>query len=288
MAANRADPRMGAKELANRLPIPRAPTLGKRFLEEARDELLGVSRCVSVVVARSRIRTLRTRTRRAGGQDALAHDLDLLLLSQKNAPYGPEYECVFCGGHAVRCLRNRSYLSVCETHSVASSRVRDLRAIRRVLLDPPDEFFSALIANWSAATMAFEHYTPSQSTGSVTVKTMRRHWPRFLFEHQITARAPTQKVLAFWQFCCGPYPELWETPPPITDHLWRVVSAESVARDAKASARNGQQGGRPRNERQEKVIVRLAARGLTQKAIAAKLGTTQCQVSRTLRRQRVL
>lgn len=286
MAANRADPRMGARELANRLPIPRAPTLGKRFLEEARDELLGVSRCVSVVVARSRIRTLRTRTRRAGGQDALAHDLDLLL-SKKDAPCGPEYECVFCGDHAVRCLRHTPHLSVCEAHSVAGNRARDLRAIRRVLLNPPDEFFSALIAHWSAVLLDFDNYTPSRSTGSSTVKTMRRHWARFLAHHQMTHSAPTERVLSLWGFCCTAYPEMWEDPPPITSYLWSVVAAEATARDAEASARNGQQGGRPRDKKREREIARLAARGLTQKEIATKLGTAQCQVSRVLRRLRV-
>ena len=279
MAANRADPRMGARELANRLPIPRAPTLGKRFLEEARDELLGVSRCVSVVVARSRIRTLRTRTRRAGGQDALAHDLDLLL-SKKDAPCGPEYECVFCGDHAVRCLRHTPHLSVCEAHSVAGNRARDLRAIHRVLLAPPDEFFDALAGPPLSAILL------SLESESSNIETMRHRWLHLLSEQQITPEAPAERVLAFWGACCAAYPETWETPPPITSLLWSVVSAESVARDAMASAQNGQQGGRPRDERQEKAIARLAARGLTQKAIAAKLGTAQCQVSRALRRLR--
>lgn len=279
MAANRADPRMGAKELASRLPTPHPLPHGKLFLEEARDELLGVSRCVSVVAARSRVRTLRTRARRAGGQDALVNDLDLLLSKNTPGGYGPEYECVFCGAPAVRCLRNSPYPSVCETHSVASSRARDLRAIHRVLLDPPDEFFSALIANWSAILLEFDNYAPSPPSQ----ETMRRHWPRVL---SVTPSATAREVLALWGFCCGAYPELRETPPPITSSLWSVASAEAVARDAMASAQNGQQGGRPRDERQEKAIARLAARGLTQKAIAAKLETAQCQVSRVLRRLR--
>ena len=275
MTTYHTDPRMGAKALAGRLP---PLSLGKRFLEDARNELLGVSRCVSVVVARSRIRALRTRARRAG-ESALVNDLDLLL-TKSAVPTAPEYECVFCGGHAVRCLRNSPYLSVCETHSVAGNRARDLRAIHRVLLAPPDEFFDALAGPPLSAILL------SLESESSNIETMRHRWLHLLSEQQITPEAPAERVLAFWGACCAAYPETWETPPPITSLLWSVVSAESVARDAMASAQNGQQGGRPRDERQEKAIARLAARGLTQKAIAAKLGTAQCQVSRALRRLR--
>lgn len=284
MTANRADPRIGAQVLADRLLIPRALTPGKRFLEEAQDELFAVSRCVSAVVARSRIRALRTRARRAG-ESVLVNDLDLLLTEGRSAPNGPAasgYECVFCGDCAVRFLRNWPYHPVCGVHSAATARARDLCAIHRMLLDPSDAFFAALILYPSTILLEVE----DRAIGPSTVETIRHHWPRFLSEYQMTSRAPAQKVLAFWQFCCDPYPETWETPSPIASNLWNVVFTEARDRDAMASAQNGQQGGRPRDERQEKAIARLAARGLTQKAIAAKLGTAQCQVSRVLRRLR--
>jgi DNA-binding CsgD family transcriptional regulator len=269
------DPRLDARRLADQL--------SSIAMVSFQNELSGIACCASAAAARSRVRALRTRARRAAGLGDLVAALDALLKGPRRDKGGFE-SCVICGSDAVRFLRKPSWLGVCEEHSRAPARARDLRRIRACMLDPPPEFFEALNRYSSAIILtALDDEMDPIAMASV----WRRH-----IATPLSARGSTDKVLSVWRACCDPYPDSsyqpdWKPPELITASLWCLVSEIAHARDAEASVRNGQQGGgRPRDQHQEKEIARLAARGLTQKAIATKLGTAQCQVSRVLRRLR--
>ena len=283
MARHQHDPRVDAKHLADRT--------SSIAMVSFQNELYGISRCLSAAAARSRVRALRTKARREG----LGH----LVAALEGLLKGPRardeksdgwYEtCVICGSDAVRYLRKPSFPEVCEEHSTARDRDRDLRSIRACLLDPPPEFFEALGRCESAIQLSLEEVGEDASNlhAPIAIGVL---WRRLLARHPITS---TSDVWRLWQWCCDPYPNSsldreFESPdPPITQSLWSVVSDWARARDAEASVRNGQQyGGRPRDQHQENEITRLAKRGMKQVEIAAQVGTTQCQVSRVLRRLR--
>ena len=268
------DPRLDAKHLADQL--------SSVAMVSFQNELCGISCCSSFAAARSRVRALRTRARRAGLGDLVAA-LEGLLKGPREDKGRPEI-CEICGAGAVRFLRKPIWLGVCEEHSRAPARARDLRRIHAVLRDPPPEFFEALVRYESSIGLTA---LDDESDPGAMAPVWRRH-----IATPLSARGSTDKVLSVWRACCDPYPDSsyqpdWKPPELITASLWCLVSEIAHARDAEASVRNGQQGGgRPRDQHQEKEIARLAARGLTQKAIATKLGTAQCQVSRVLRRLR--
>jgi DNA-binding CsgD family transcriptional regulator len=276
MARYQHDLRLDAKRLADQMSGI-APA-------SFQNELSGIACCTSLAAARSRVRALRTKARRAGLGD-LVSALEELLKGPREDKGRPEI-CEICGADAVRFLRKPIWLGVCEEHSRAPARARDLRRIHAVLRDPPPEFFEALVRYESAIQLPLEAEGEYASNPDAPVNWL---WRRLLTRSPI---ASSPDVWSLWNACCTPAPDSSYRPepewtPPITADLWQVVSNIAHARDAEASVRNGQQGGgRPRDQHQEKEIARLAARGLTQKAIAAKLGTTQCQVSRILRRQR--
>lgn len=281
MARYQHDPRIAAKRLGHQMSISR-PLAHVSF----QNELFGIACCSSVAAARSRVRALRTEARRAGLGD-LVTSLDALLRGPREERDKGGFEsCVICGSDAVRWLRKPSWLEVCEEHSNAPPRARDLRRIRAILLSPPPEFFEALNRYSSAIILTA---LDDESDPGAMAPVWHRHVAK-----PLSARG-SDKVLSVWRACCDRYPDSsrdreFEPPdPPITQSLWSVVSGWAHARDTEASVRNGQQGGgRPRDKRQEKEIARLARRGLKQVEIAAKVGTTQCQVSRVLRRLRVL
>ena len=278
MARYQHDPRIDAMRLADHL--------SGIAMVSFQNELSGIACCSSAAAARSRVRALRTKARRAGLGD-LVSALEDLLKGPREDKGRPEI-CGICGSAAVRFLRKPSGLGVCEEHSRARARARDLRRIRAVLRDPPPEFFEALVRYESAIHLPLEAEGEAVSNPDALIDWC---WRRLLTRSPITS---PPDVWSLWNACCTPAPDSSYRPepewtPPITADLWQVVSDIARARDAEASVRNGQQhGGRHRDQNQEKEIARLAARGLTQKAIAAKLGTTQCQVSRVLRRLRVL
>ena len=271
----RHDPRMDAKILAE---------TDARF-KSVRERLLDIASHTKVGAARLRVKWLIIEVRRNARQDnkGLVAILESLLKKPKSDAGGYE-ECVICGASAVRCLRKPPYPAVCEKHSLAPARARDLRRIHAVLRDPPPEFFPALSLYESALTLTA--LDDEMDPGDMA-PVWRRH-----IATPLSARSSADKVLSVWRACCGPYPDSSYQPepewkPPITANLWCVVSDLARARDAEASVRNGQHGGgRPRDQHQEKEIARLAKRGLKQVEIAAKVGTTQCQVSRVLRRLR--
>lgn len=273
MAHFQHDLRVDAKRLADHL--------SNVAMVNFQRELCGISCCSSLVAARSRVRALRTRARRAGLGDLVAA-LEGLLKGPRKDKGRPEI-CEICGADAVRFLRKPRWLGVCEEHSRAPARARDLRRIHAVLRDPPPEFFEALVRYESAISLTA---LDDERDPGAMAPVWRRHVATPL------SAGSTDKVLSVWQACCDPYPDSSYQPepewkPPITANLWCVVSDLAHARDAEASVRNGQQGGgRPRDQHQEKEIVRFAKRGLKQVEIAAKVGTTQCQVSRVLRRHR--
>ena len=277
MARYQHDPRVDAKHLADRT--------SSIAMVSFQNELYGISRCLSAPAARSRVRALRTKARREG----LGH----LVAALEGLLKGPRardeksdgwYEtCVICGSDAVRYLRKPSFPEVCEKHSHPQPRARDLRSIRACLLDPPREFFEVLVAGASAMLLAFD--------GTTDPVAMAPAWRNII--KPLAGQEGSTEALALWQACCDPYPDSsldreFESPaPPITQSLWSVVSDWARARDAEASVRNGQQyGGRPRDQHQENEIARLAKRGMKQVEIAAQVRTTQCQVSRVLRRLR--
>ncbi len=273
----RHDPRMDAKILAE---------TDARF-KSVRERLLDIASHTKVGAARLRVKWLIIEVRRNARQDnkGLVAILESLLKKPKSDAGGYE-ECVICGASAVRCLRKPPYPAVCEKHSLAPARARDLRRIHAVLRDPPPEFFEALVVHESAIMLTALH---DEMDPGAMAPVWRRH-----IATPLSARGSTGKVLSLWRACCDPYTDSsyqpdWKPPELITASLWCLVSEIAHARDAEASVRNGQQGGgRPRDKRQEKEIVRLAKRGLKQVEIAAKIRTTQCQVSRVLRRLRVL
>ncbi len=259
MSTSKVDPRARSKGVAERLPP----------LHPARQELVNISSLTSAVVARARVRALRTLCRRSGDAILVAQ-LDLLLARSSRHRDRPDIECEICGKAAERYLRTRENPAVCREHSSLLARTRDMRAIGVMLRDPSLEFLGALVNHASAIRLQLDDKSDPNALGVL--------WPRLLAEQR--------SMLSIWRSCCDPYPDL--TYPtdhyPITSTLWEVVSAAARARDAEASARNGRAGGRPRNQKQEQEIRRLAKHGLTQKEIAARLGTAQCQVSRVLRR----
>ena len=276
MARYQHDPRLDAKHLADQL--------SGVAMVSFQNELCGISCCSSSAAARSRVRALRTKARRAGLGD-LVSALEELLKGPREDKGRPEI-CEICGADAVRFLRKPIWLGVCEEHSRAPARARDLRRIHAVLRDPPPEFFEALVRYESSIGLTA---LDDESDPGAMAPVWRRH-----IATPLSARDSTGKVLSVWQMCCDPYPDASYNPnrkplEVITASLWCVVSDIAHARDAEASVRNGQQhGGRHRDQHQEKEIARLARRGLKQVEIAAKVGTTQCQVSRVLRRLRVL
>ena len=278
MARYQHDPRLDARRLADQM--------SSIAMVSFQRELFGISRCPNAAVARSRVRALRTKARREGLGDLVAA-LERLLKgprAEDERSDGGYEACVICGSDAVRYLRKPSSPEVCEEHSRARIRARALRSIRACLLDPPPEFFEALVRYESSISLvALDDEADPIAMASV--------WRRRLAK-PLAAQGST-KVLALWRACCDPYPNgsrdrEFESPdPPITQSLWSVVSGWAHARDTEASVRNGQQGGgRPQDKRQENEIARLAKCGMKQVEIAAKVGTTQCQVSRVLRRLR--
>ena len=262
MSTSKVDPRIRAKALAERLPR----------LHPAHQELVNISRLTSALVARSRVRALRTLCRRSGDAILVA-ELDSLLARAPRLEDRPDIECEICGKVAERYLRTRENPAVCREHSSLLARTRDMRAIGVMLRDPSLEFLGALVNHSSAILLQLDDKGDPNALGVL--------WPRLLADHR--------SMLSIWRSCCEPYPDSTYTPEPadnypITSSLWEMVSNSARARDAEASASNGRAGGRPRNQKQEQEIRRLAKHGLTQKEIAARLGTAQCQVSRVLRR----
>ena len=262
MSTSKVDPRARSKGVAERLPP----------LHPARQELVNISSLTSAVVARARVRALRTLCRRSGDAILVAQ-LDLLLARSSRHRDRPDIECEICGKAAERYLRTRENPAVCREHSSLLARTRDMRAIGVMLRDPSLEFLGALVNHASAIRLQLDDKSDPNALGVL--------WPRLLADHR--------SMLSIWRSCCEPYPDSTYTPEPadnypITSSLWEMVSNSARARDAEASASNGRAGGRPRNQKQEQEIRRLAKHGLTQKEIAARLGTAQCQVSRVLRR----
>ena len=272
MTVQRRDPRLDAKQLAELLADPalRHDMLERRRLGWLVNGLEAAAATTHRTHALRRIRELRNRARKEREADLLVL-LEALLKPPVIAPpwlNAPGESCVFCGENGVRYLRKANILGrplVCEEHSQAPHRARALRIIRAALLNPPDELLavnSFLRDAWS----------------------MDGHWDlREGWNHSFSLEpvSTAADVLALWQRCTI------DKEGPVTSRAWRIVDERARDRDAEASVRNGRaRGGRPRNKLQEKEIARLAKRGLTQAAIAARLGTDQSQVSRVLRRLR--
>lgn len=297
MATYRRDPRMEAKRLADQMRAARMRTGAPEPEPELLDGLLSVSRCTCARVARGRVRELMAKASDHAvdkSQWAVMYCLWLgddgfeSLLSKVVTEESARSEsCCICGKVAVRYLRKSPYPAVCKRHSQTQPRLHDLRIIRVCLLDPPPEFFEALVRYESSISLvALDDETDPVAMAPV--------WRRRVARPLAAQDAGSTEVLALWRTCCDPYPSSsrdceFEPPlQPLTSRLWGWVSDWARARDAEASIRNGQQaGGRPRDKRQEKEVVRLVKRGISQKAIAARLGTSRCQVSRVLRRLRV-
>lgn len=274
MAVQRRDPRLDAKRLAELLADPQQRH-GTRRLGWLVNGLEAAAATNSRAHALRRIRELRTRARKEREADLLVL-LEAILKPPVVAPpwlNAPGETCVFCGENGVRYLRKANILGrplVCEEHSQAPRRAHALRIIRAGLLDPPDEFLAVISGD--------ENSFLNHAWETEGYKNPREGW-NHTFAHE--PLATSADVLALWQRCTAGLPAV--------SSVWRVVSDLASARDAEASVRNGQKGGgRPRDREQEKKIVRLAKRGMTQVAIAAQLGTDQSQVSRVLRRLRVL
>lgn len=274
MAAQRRDPRLDAKRLAELLVDPALrPSLEIRRLGWLVSGLEAAAATPVRSHALRRIRELRNRARKERAADLLA----LLEATLKPSVIAPPWlnaageNCVFCGEKGVRYLRKASILGrplVCEEHSKSPRRAHALRIIRVALLDPPDELLAVIFGDDSFLRHAWE---------MEGYKNPREGW-----NHTFACEplATSADVLALWQRCTA-------GGSSITPRAWEVVTSLASSRDAEASVRNGRQGGgRPRNRRQEKEIARLAKLGLTQAAIAARLGTDQSQVSRVLRRLR--
>ena len=272
MAVQRRDPRLDAKRLAELLvdPALRHDMLERRRLGWLVSGLEAAAATTHRTHALRRIRELRNRARKEREADLLVL-LEAMLKPPVIAPpwlNAPGESCVFCGENGVRYLRKANILGrplVCEEHSQAPHRARALRTIRAALLDPPDELLDELLAVNSFLRDAWS------MDGHCD---LREGWNHSFAQEPLATSAD---VLALWQRC---------TIDKIS-RAWRIVADLARDRDAEASVRNGRAGGgRPRNKLQEKEIARLAKRGLTQAAIAARLGTDQSQVSRVLRRLR--
>lgn len=296
MATYRRDPRMEAKRLADQIRADHMRA-GTPYPEpELLDGLLSVSRCTSASLARARVRALMAKASDHAIDKSQWTVMYLLWLGDAGfesllskamaADPGGDESCCICGKVAVRYLRKSPYPAVCKRHSQTQPRLHDLRIIRVCLLDPPPEFFEALVRYESSISLvALDDETDPVAMAPV--------WRRCVARPLAAQDAGPTEVLALWRTCCDPYPsssrdcEFKPPPQPLTSRLWGWVSDWARARDAEASIRNGQQaGGRPRDKRQEKEVVRLVKRGISQKAIAARLGTSRCQVARVLRRLR--
>lgn len=291
MATYRRDPRMEAKRLADEIRAARTRTGVPE--PELIDGLLSVSRCTSAFLARARVRDLMAKA--SDSIDKIQKPImyllwmgddgfESLLLKTVAEESVRSESCCICGKVAVRYLRKSPYPAVCKQHSQTQTRMHALRTIRACLLDPAHEFFEALVRYESAILLALDDLTDPVA--------MARVWRNAI---KPLAGQGSTKVLEFWQSCCDPYPnssrdrEFESQVPPITQSLWSVVSHLARVRDAESSAMNGRlHGGRHRDEAQERKIVRLVKQGVSQKAVAAKLGTSRSQVSRVLRRLRVL